>query len=159
QREDVRAREEVDRTGAEAEEADGESNPEGDSSPGHRAEEECEDAGENHGGEQDKPFQAARRVIDLSEDYVSEPLPVEPGGSGLRERVGVGVRNGASREDRFAGAEVPAGVAVGEETLPAEGSGHEEPDHQRDEEEVGDRWDEQAAPDGLDRVRDLHRLA
>ncbi len=46
---------------------------------------------------------------------IGQPFPRVPGLAGARKRIGVGARQGAGGEDRFAVTNVPSGIGIAEQ--------------------------------------------
>jgi len=111
----MRTGQEVDRGGGEADEGQGDGDKEVGAAPEHVAEGDGkEEAGEDD-GEPDYAFEA-EGGMEGGKDAVREPLPGEPGLAKVMEREEILVDEGAGAEDVVAGADVPAGIPIGDQS-------------------------------------------
>jgi len=86
-------------------------------------------------------------MVDCGYEDVVEPLPGKPGLSGAGVGKGIGEGHDVGSEDLFAVADVPAGIGVGEQAraFRTEQEGAQD----AEKEDVGDRRERPANPEGL----------
>lgn len=132
------SREEVNRTGANRHQRRHQSHEGVCALPHHVSEQHAGECRDENTGKPNHRLEPAHAMQGGKPD-IREPLPGEPRLSGFRERVRIRIRNLAGLQNRLARADVPAGIAVGQQADPAMRPGNKSPDHQGEDESIRER--------------------